>query len=170
MARRRFSTLSAAPRLQTPYNNYKQWQDRTEPTHYTRSSASNPGGYLGVAITPFGGLGEGKVLVKCSRRAFTNVANLLGARVSDETATATRMPGFEPAKAVIFRGTGGTTSETSQITRQSYKKRTGNSYTLPFGGATATEKEMDAQAIIATAVLATANSSVTFLPERLFQR
>jgi hypothetical protein len=170
MARRqRFSRIEQVPLLQTAYTRYKQWQDRTEPTSYTRSSSSNPGGYIRVAVTPFGADAAQDLIIKASRRANTELDTLLGARIKITLTGALRLPGFEPAKVVVFRGTGGDAPETSKITGLSYNKRTGSSYVHGFGAGTATEREVEAQSAITEAVMATANSSISFTPERFYQ-
>jgi hypothetical protein len=169
MARRRFSRLRAVPLLQTAYTNYKTWEDRAQPTNYTRSAASNPGGYIRMAVIPFGAAATQSLIIKVSKRANTELDTIIATHASDTLTDALRLPGFEPAKAIVFRGTGGTEAETSRITNQSYKKRTGVTYTHGFGAKTSTEREYDAQTEITTAVMATTNSSISFTPERFYQ-
>lgn len=169
MARRRFSTLNKFPLLQAPYTQYKAWQDRTSPTNYTRTATSNPGGYVRLAVVPFGGAAAQKLIIKVSKRANTELDTLLTAHTDATLTGALRLPGFEPAKAIVFRGTGGTAAETSKITGVSYQKRSGVSYTHGFGAKSATERELEAQNEVTAAVAATSNSSVSFTPERFYQ-
>lgn len=168
MARRRFSRIQQVPLLQTAYTNFKQWQDRTEPRSYTRSASSNSGGYIRLAVVPFGSDETQELIIKASRRANTHLSTDLGAHIKTVLTDALRLPGFEPAKVVVFRGTGGSTAETSKITQQSYDKRSGASYTHGFGANTTTEREVQAQTSIAAAVAAV-NTSISFLPERFYQ-
>lgn len=168
MAHRRFGLISRVPRLQDAYNNYKAWQDRTTPTNYNRQASSNPGGYLRMAVVPFGADAAQSFIIKVSRRANQNLDAVIGEHASDTLTGAIRMPGFEPAKAVVFRGTGGSTAHTSEITRLSYKKRQGVSYTHGFGAKTSTERELIAQAAITAALASDLHASVSFLPERLY--
>jgi hypothetical protein len=169
MPRRRFSNLREVPLLQTAYQNFKTWEDRTAPVTYPRSASSNPGGYVRLAVTPFGSDADQELIIKASLRANTELKTALGARIKTTLTGALRLPGYEPARAVVFRGTGGVTEPTSEITKRKYKKRTGASYTHGFGAGTATEREVEAQQIITTAVMATSNTSVSFLPERFYQ-
>lgn len=169
MARRRFSRLQQVPLLQNAYSSYKTWQDRTQPTNYTRTAASNPGGYVRLAVTPFGAAAAQKLIIKVSRRANTELDTILTAHTDAVLTGALRLPGFEPAKAIVFRGTGGVATETSKITNLAYSKRTGVSYTHGFGAKSATEREAEAQVEITDAVIATSNSSISFTPERFYQ-
>lgn len=165
---RRFSRIKAAPRLQQAYTNYKTWQD-TVKTYTPRAAGSNPGGFVSVQVRPFGSEMTDLVKVKVSRRANQAIGSDIGARAAVAAPTAIRLPGFQPAKVVVFRGTGTDTQTTSEITKLQYQKRNGASYTHAFGGSTATEKEFEAQDVLLAAFVATAGTSVSFSPERLRQ-
>lgn len=165
---RRFSRIKQAPRLQQAYTAYKAYQDLVKP-YSPRGAGSSPGGFANVEILAFGLESTDKVKVKVSRRARTSIGANIGARAADATPTAKRMPGLQPAKIVVFKGTGTTSTETSEITNLQYQKRAGASYTHAFGGSVATEKEFEAQEILIAAFVATAGTSVTFVPERLYQ-
>lgn len=168
MPRRRFSRIKSAKRLGPAYTAYKAWQDLEKP-YKARPAGSRPGGLIKVAVQPFGEESTAEISVPCSRRANQAVGEVIGARAPAATSTAVRRPGFSPAKAVVFVGTGTTTETTSEITNLSYQKKSGASYTHPFGGSSDTEKEFEAQNAIITAVLTTQNRSVSFVPERLYQ-
>jgi hypothetical protein len=86
---------------------------------------------------------------------------------------------FEPAKIVVFVGAAGSGDPTnSTITRRTYKKRAGNSYTYPFGatGTAPNDHEQTKATALAGAIAAkdaadAANSySCTFKPERFRRR
>jgi len=86
---------------------------------------------------------------------------------------------FEAAKIVVFVGASGSGDSTrSTITRLSYKKRVGNSYTYPFGATgTAPNDHEQTKAIALAAAIAekdsgdAANSySCTFKPEKFKRR
>lgn len=168
MPRRRFSRVKAAKRLAPAYEAYKAWQDLDKP-YKARSSGSKPGGLTPIQVRPFGRDGTTEIRIMMSRRAFNTVNDIIGARGPVATATAVRTPSFSPAKAIVFVGTGSEVQTTSEITRLSYQKRQGASYTHPFGGSTATEKEFEAQNSILTAALTAPNRTVSFVPERMYQ-
>lgn len=170
MPRRRFSRIKESPRLEDAYNAFKTWQDRTRPVNYTRGADSNTGGFVKKSVKSFGKLGENDLIIKVSRRAsnFEPLTTAIATRVSSSLTGAIAYPGFEPAKVVLFAGTGSTSPERSRITNLDYKKRVGKSYTHAFGANTATEGEMEAQQAIATALLAQPNRAVSFQPERRY--
>lgn len=168
MARRRFSRIKQAQRLAPAYAAYKAWQDLDKP-YKARAAGSRPGGFQQVQIRAFGFDSTDVIRVGVSRRAFNTVNDLMGARAPVVTPTAIVMGGFTPAKAIIFISTGSEVQARSEITNLEYQKRQGSSYTHAFGGASATEKEFDAQAAILTAAAATTNRTVSFSPERLYQ-
>jgi hypothetical protein len=163
---RRFGNIKQAPKLQQAYTAYKSWQDTVKP-YKERSSGSKPGGLVYVQIRPFGADGTDLVKVKVSRRAHTAVGGDVGTRAAAATSTAVLKPGLEPAKIVVFRGTGTTTQARSEITNLEYQRRNGSSYTHAFGGSTATEKEFEAQDALITIFATTQGTSVSFQPERL---
>lgn len=165
---KRFSRIKQAPRLQQAYTSYNVWRDTVKP-YQPRGAGSSPGGFANVEIVPFGLDGTDKIKVKVSRRARTAIGSEIAGRAVDATAAAKRMPGLNPAKIVVFRGTGTAQTATSEITNLQYQKRAGASYTHAFGGSTATEKEFEAQEILIAAFVATAGTGVTFVPERLYQ-
>lgn len=86
---------------------------------------------------------------------------------------------FEPAKITVFVGATGSGDPTrSTITRLTYKKRAGNSYTYPFGatGTPPNDHEQTKATALAAAIATkdagdAANSySCTFKPERFTRR
>jgi len=78
--------------------------------------------------------------------------------------------GFQPAKAVvsIVDPAATATTPTSQITGIKYKKRSKDSFTLPFGQSNATTRtrEKEVQDAIRASVVATANRAVSFRSEK----
>jgi hypothetical protein len=164
---RRFSRIKQAPKLQTAYDNFKLWQDRVEP--YTpRANGSLPGGFVRLAITPFGLSATPKVIVGASRRANAQLGDDLVNRVDEDITGATGRGGYQPAKVTLFLGTGSSAPKTSEITRLDYQKRGGASFTHPFGASTATEREYEAFTAIAEALMTLSqNNRVSYTPEKV---
>jgi hypothetical protein len=124
-----------------------------------------------IQITPFGFqlASTAKAKLKVTTRSRAAIGTEVGTRAVAVTADGTRVPGFVPAKVIAFIGTGVSTQRTSDITLRTYEARGGESYTHPFGGATATERENEAFDAISAAILAQANTSVSYQPERKYQ-
>lgn len=144
---------------------------RNGTSNYT-TTAVDRGSNVTTAIQAFG-FGEATdVIASYSGRAG---GNLTGAGVSaaimghKALTDAVSMQGFTPANAVIFVGTGTGTDVNSKITGLPYKKRAGESYTIPFGKVTTTDGEFDRQVAIATAVEGQPNRAVSFKPERIYR-
>lgn len=80
-------------------------------------------------------------------------------------------PNFIPAKVIVFVGTGATTNVTAaenKVTGTAYKRKTGASYTLPFGqGATPGTSVLIAMGYLSNKADA-AGKGVTFKPERFY--
>lgn len=169
MARKRFSRIRAVKRLTPALAAYEAWEDQrgTRP-RVARPASSKPGGYSARQIIPFGRDSVELVRVRVSNRAVAAIGSIIATRGEEATANAITLGNFQPAKAIIFIGTGTSTEVRSEITNLTYEKRTGNSFTAAFGGATATEKEFQAQQAISTAVFSSPNRSVSFTPERMF--
>lgn len=164
---RRFGRIKQAPRLQSAYDNFKLWQDRVE-AYTPRPNGSLPGGFIRLSIIPFGLPATQKIVVGASRRANSQLADDLVNRVDADLTGATALGGFQPAKIVLFLGTGTSAPKTSEITRIEYQKRAGASFTHPFGAATATEREYEAFNAIAEALMGLSpNNRVTYTPERI---
>lgn len=162
----RFSRIKSAPRLQTAYTAYKQWQDRVDP-YNARPAGSRPGGFVQVAVKAFGIALTDDIIVDVSKRAHTRMGSALGARASATTTGAKRFGGYSPAKAVLFVGTGTSTTKRSDITNLEYQKRAGASYTHAFGAKTATEREYEAfQDVVTVLTDPTDNNAVSYVPER----
>ncbi|WOB42976.1 hypothetical protein HNI00_07270 [Thermoleptolyngbya oregonensis NK1-22] len=82
-----------------------------------------------------------------------------------------RIPGFSPAKAVLFVRTGNGTVATSEITGLQYLKYAGNSYSHPFGRGTSTALEYEEFNEIKGALLSSGgNRRVSYKPEVFKQR
>ncbi|NJK58733.1 MAG: hypothetical protein HC939_23515 [Pleurocapsa sp. SU_5_0] len=139
---------------------------------YTRSADSKPGQIQKVSILPFyfGGAENSEAIVAQSARAILN-SDLSAVRTQCNQKVANfetdaKLSRFIPAKATVFDYGTATTSETSQITGIRYDKKTGNSYTYPFG-ASATEKTPgEVRKGILAAVTALGTASVSFSDER----
>lgn len=134
---------------------------------------------------PIGTSNANSEKVAISGRAF-NQATAVGLDVTGTGAnnlnlldTFNNTGNFEAAKIIVFVGAAGSgESAKSTITKLSYKKRAGNSYTYPFGatGTAPNDHEQTKATALAAAVAAkdagdTANSySCTFKPERFKRR
>lgn len=169
MARKRFSRLKSIKRLTPALAAYEAWDDAagTRP-RVARPASSRPGGYLRRQVIPFGREGADLVRVRASERAINAIGSIIAGRGEEASATAITLGNFSPAKAVIFIGTGTSTEVRSEITNLTYERRTGNSFTAPFGGTSVTEKEFEAQQSLITSVFSTPNRTVSFTPERLY--
>jgi len=147
------------------------------------------GGSIIRGVSPFGKpIGTANAnseKVAISGRAFNQIAAVgldatgTGANNLNLLETFNNAGSFEPAKITIFVGASGSGDPTkSTITRLSYKKRVGNSYTYPFGatGTAPNDHEQTKATVLAAAVAAkdagdAANSySCTFKPERFRRR
>jgi hypothetical protein len=147
------------------------------------------GGSIIRGVSPFGKpIGTANAnseKVAITGRAFNQVtavgldATGTGANNLNLLETFNNTGSFEPAKIVVFVGASGSGDPTrSTITRLSYKKRVGNSYTYPFGATgTAPNDHEQTKATSLAAAIATkdagdaANSySCTFKPERFKRR
>ena len=169
MPRKRFSRLKAVKRLEPARIAYEAWEDAAGTrARVPRSASSKPGGYLRRQVIPFGREGADLVRVKASSRAIAAIGSIIAGRGEEAAPLAITLGNFNPAKAIIFIGTGTSAEKRSDITNLTYEKRTGNSFTAPFGGTSAAEKEFEAQQAIITSVFTVPNRSVSFTPERMF--
>jgi hypothetical protein len=171
------ATAPAAP-AGSALAEYEKFVGRKKFINLTRTTDSLPGSLIEVTIMPFGfaDAPASRTQVSYSRRSSLLVATYGGVATFNHEATndGIRRAGFVPAKATIFDPAGTTTTpKTSQITAIPYKKRTGKSYTIPFGrGAGADEAtEFACRATVATAIQgARPNASVSFKSEELRSR
>jgi hypothetical protein len=139
---------------------------------YPRNDGSKPEQLLEVSVLPFyfGGAAGTEAIVKQSKRADTE-GTLGGVQTACNQITVNQethapLAKFQPAKATVFDFTGAKTPATSQITGLKYDKRTGKSFTFPYG-ASATEKTAAAvEKTILAAVKALATASVSFKSEK----
>ena len=133
---------------------------------YTRDNNSKPGSFDELIVKPFalGGGADDNALIGVSKRAKDAIANTglaltdLNATEPSGTATAQRIFGFQPAKAIVNISQTATGNATSQITGRPYKKRNASSYTLPFGKKAATTTYAEAKAAILSKVVAGDNN------------
>jgi len=145
------------------------------------------GGSIIRGVSPFGkpigAANANSEKVAITGRAFNQMAavglDASGTGALNLLDTFNNTGNFEPAKITIFVGNSGSGDPTrSAITRLSYKKRVGNSYTYPFGatGTAPNDHEQTKATALAAAVAAkdagdAANSySCTFKPERFRRR
>ena len=138
---------------------------------YPRANSSKPGAIDELIVKPFalGGETGDTALIGVSRRAKDNI-NQTGLAFTDLNATepsttnvAQKIFGFQPAQAIVTVGETATTTETSKITGRPYKKRSANSYTLPFGRENATDTYAERKtAILAKVSVGDNNRGVSF--------
>jgi hypothetical protein len=147
------------------------------------------GGSIVRGLSPFGKpIGANNAnseKVTMSGRAFNQItavgldATGTGANNLNLLETFNNSGNFEAAKITVFVGASGSGDPTrSAITKLSYKKRAGNSYTYPFGatGTAPNDHEQTKATALAAAIAAkdtgdAANSySCTFKPERFRRR
>ena len=153
----------------------KRFQDyvskKIRPT-YVRSEASKPDAILKVSVLPFyfNGVAGKETIVAQSKRA-DDASTLAGVQTACNQLAANFethvvLRGFKPAQAIVFDYGTTSTSTTSQITGVRYDKRSGQSYTFPYG-ASATEKaESEVRKDILAAVTQIGTASVSFKSEK----
>ncbi|BAY85989.1 hypothetical protein NIES267_54950 [Calothrix parasitica NIES-267] len=138
---------------------------------YTRDNGSKPGSFDELIVKPFalGGDADDNALVGVSKRAKDAISNTglaltdLNATEPSGTATAQKIFGFQPAKAIVTISQTATSNTTSQITGRPYKKRSSDSYTLPFGRKTSTDNYSEVKkAILAKVITGDNNRGVSF--------
>lgn len=90
---------------------------------------------VGYQLDPFETT-DTTVKVAASKRAIDGIAST-GIALSDLNIVAATNDAkeidFKPARVTIYATSGATTDKLSQITGEPYKRRTGESYTYPFG-------------------------------------
>lgn len=168
-----FNTLPA----NNKYRKYAEWKQDPEQRELPPGSAQETGARVRAGVQPFGLAidPDNEFDVGISGRVNTEISGLGGAalyglEIADLTGY-TRRPGFVPAKAILAarlatsRAVPGTQN---RITGQPYKRRTGETYTIPFGRKTATSTEFETQDEIITDRAAT--HALTFTPEKLSRR
>lgn len=136
------------------------------------TTAVERGPSVAVGIEAFGFAAGTVVSCRFSGRANTGMdgTGVTGAVAGHKAlADATSMRGFIPAKAIIYIGTGAGTEVNSKITGLPYKKRNGESFTIPYGRVAATDTEFERQKALLSAVEATVSRSVSFKPEKLYR-
>ena len=128
---------------------------------YSRDNNSKPGSIDELIVKPFALDGDTAdvALVGVSKRAKAAIANTglalsdLNATEPSDSATAQRIFGFQPAKAIVNISQTATSNATSKITGRPYKKRNSDSYTFPFGKKDTTTNYAEAKAAILAKVL-----------------
>lgn len=165
---RRFSRLEKVRLLSNAATQYEAWDDARSTRQPNVGGGTARGRSKRITINPFGfDPGTGGVIVRVTDRANQILASGLGTHISSSVGADDRAyPGFSPAKVIVFQGTGNSTTETSKITSLRYLKRSGESYTHPFGASSSTEREIEALNAITTALVnANANRTVSYKPE-----
>lgn len=150
---------------------YQEFASKQRAVSYTRDSSSNPESIIKVAVLPFyfGGDDTKGTLVAQSKRA-DDASTMSGVQTACNQITANpqthvKLHGFKPARATVFDYGTTVTSETSKITGVKYKKRSGKSYTFPFGASASEKKESEVRKGITAAVVTLGTASVSFSPE-----
>lgn len=149
MARQRFRDLQDSIKKGQQgvrLTNFKDWRAEGASADTTAPAMPAKGATVKKALRPFytGSLDLTTfAVVKVSGRAYGGIAavGMTDAKLSLEDIAETPpdgtsyeyIGGFSPAKAVIFLPGTGSTTTVSRITKASYKKRVGATYTLPFG-------------------------------------
>lgn len=144
---------------------------------YPRAESSKQGGIVAIYLNSFLNPGTATQFSKTtmSERTQTNLNNLIDAPTkfhhqsfTEGTNSVLLEGNWEPAKAVIRTGGTGVETEISQITGESYSKKSGaQGYTVPFGhDGTKTFYEV-AVAINEGVTAQNAEYTVSFTPEKI---
>lgn len=154
---------------------YNKFRNGTKTVRYPRAETSNPGNTLVIYIEPFGTsiTATQKYAIGIGTRANNQKAdlisdiNLFGHKAKPAAAEDILInESFQPAVAVIRTGGSGTSPETSKITGEPYKKRTGAaSYTIPIGSDGANLYFDQIKLIDASVNAKNSNYTVSFKPE-----
>lgn len=171
----RFSRIRQGARLGQAQTRYIQWlqQSATRPQRIGQGTARGP--QVTLYLEPFGkDMPTGVLAVgRASNEARTIMSAAVGTRaqVSAPTNGGQKIPGFSPAKVILFVRTGNGTVATSEITGLQYLKYTGNSHSHPYGRGTDTSLEYEEFNEIKAALLAGApNRRVSYKAEAFKQR
>lgn len=165
--------------VNSKYRQYYKYKTDPEVRALPEGSAQVQGKRQRVGVKPFGltaGPGNQR-RVGVSKRSldkvvgasndFGSLSNVYGV-VTDDLLGYTSQSGFVPAKVVfaeVLSNPQTVPKEKNRITGRAYKKRTGETYTLPFGRPDDNAAELERQESIATQVAE--KYAVTFKPERL---
>lgn len=151
---RRFSRLRDANRLEEAADRYLAWIAASATRVPNVGGGASRGPSVELGITPFGFDLPASTFVRASATDSSRVqmssdigtfATVPGAGVSLQ-----RIPGFKPARAALFIGTGTRTTATSAITGLPYNKYSGDRYSHPFGRGAATDLEFEVFGTIRT--------------------
>ncbi len=181
---KRFSRYKLAKKLAggrgeagSALSKYVDYAEGKTRLNYPRAASSKQEGIVAVYLNSFLNPGTASQFGKAtmSQRTQNNLNNLIDATskfyhqtFTEGTHTVILEGNWEPAKAIIRTGGTGTDTETSQITGETYTKKTGaQSYTVPFGN-DAGGNFYDIASEINTGVTAqNAEYTVSFTPERI---
>lgn len=166
-----FNTLPA----NNKYRKYKEFKEDPDKRKLPDGAVPTRPRDVPYALSPFGldFATDNDVRIMVSGRVNPVLgASLGGVALYNLTASpddgVLKRVGFVPSKAIItVRLSTPTTVAASEnrITGRAYKTRSGDSYTVPFGAASATDREFEVQNEIVTAL--TAGNYITFTPEKL---
>lgn len=155
------------------YRKYQQWKQDPEQRKLPDGSAQNQGARVAIGLYPFGlpAVEGNKSLVKMSGRTHALLNGLGGAvynHLVGDLSTVKPNTALIPAKAILavkLSNSITVPASDNRITGRSYKKRTGETYTIPFGKGADTDYEFEVQNQIISDRAAT--HAVTFTPEKL---
>lgn len=138
----RFSRIRQGARLGQAQSRYIQWlqESATRPQRIGQGTARGP--QTTIYLEPFGkSMPTGTLAIsRVSNEARTIMSAAIGPRVQTTAPTqgGVKIPGFSPAKVILFVRTGNGVLATSEITGLQYMKYAGNSYSHAFGTSAAT--------------------------------
>ncbi len=146
---------------------------KTGTTTLTKTAPSAAGVSTAYAVTPFG-LGDGTTqhLIKVVNRqtARAGVLGLTPAELGlDTTVTDVNKLSLRPSKITGAKALTPAT-KTSQITGLTYKKRSTDAFSIPFGRKTAADREAERfSELVVIAKNASPGCSISYIPERLIR-
>lgn len=161
------------------YKQYYKYKTDPDVRALPEGSAQEQGARQRVGVSPFGALlpNDEAFIVGVSDRSlkkvegggtdFGGLDTVYGVK-DTILPTYRRQPGFIPAKVVFAEKLAtpqAVSKEKNRITGRAYKKRTGETFTFPFGKTGDTSSEFERQNAIVTQV--EEKYAVTFKPERL---
>lgn len=146
-------------------NVYKRYLSDSTVREFDGNNGQSQNGKLRVGLEPFGFPTGTEYLtqVSVSNRAYTYLQTLAFAVELGLTAPGASLanyqsrPGFKAAKVTLAKRESVTSvaKDKNKVTGRAYKKRTGETYTLPFGRTAGTDTEFEIQQEILAAASAT---------------
>lgn len=152
----RFRDVRRGARLNEALTNYQAYLARSVSTALPNYKAkANP---IALQITPFGfDLPTGSFARVNGNEGWATVNGMAGVTnattVAPAGANANQIRGFRPARVTWFRSTTkSVTNEQSRYTLQTYRKYTGDRFSMPFGQRADTDREFEVADKIKTAL------------------